>query len=851
MRSSKGSEETPRMGPTQKILTALLTIGIIAVPSVTAGEDASLFPRNTEVPFYYVPGAIRTWPIIDGKLAGPVQLTARQQDRVLAKGLSLEFHGLHLTVTRTGKLAIKSVTDSQPIAFELEVRLPNNEDALSSQTLQIRVAPPQRPISYVADLVDDIIHIYWDANADRFRPITADGFHQYFRRLQAHGINRLIVWQSPFPYMCDPQEFVAEDWQRYESQARAIANNEELVKAMETSSGQQAWQWLREILVLRLRPEFGPMFTDSAKQHGIALTASFRPFEHALTKYYEVPAFDAQGEYLWGFLPLASPVVNYRPDQVGFSHFREVLARMGKREAAQLETVELPEVELATQLVERFQAGRRDIKIMATEFPPLDSSSWVLMRGADMEFQLRKFRDVHEIVDAQRHQLTDYKLVPGPANALRITNIKVPADCRFLVISAASEFGKSLQLSADAGLTLRATAGNRIGRGANIYWALDESDPAGRSTRVGAILADGGFRAEFQATENSINALVKTNADKLVMGNHQLVIDLGRRWEVEMVDFNRQAARDYAVKQLRTLLSYKAFDEILINTRTHTDLPASFGDGIGGIKTVFDFRKAGQQRGGHRMGPSTFLLLGIDGAYAPIRVADQQQLRELASDPNSVEQITASQPGEWVGACQSAETPFQWRFRRNEAVAQGVRRLLMDLEQTFPKTRIRAVIPQRAIVDEAMKRGLAQMKKPDGGLYGTDFYRHVWSTNNFTYRTCDGMAMLDLSGMRVEPVFLGIRYIPEDGPLKLFVDQCIVDMRDNHGSSFRGPRSFFYEAQETLYGGNREQAGARREAIIRRLLTNHKDIREVLLYEAADWTSHLPLDNPHDYLDTP
>ena len=839
------------MGPTQKGLTALLTMCILAVACVAVGEDASLFPRNTEVPFYYVPGASRTWPIIDGELAGSVQLTARQQDRVLAKGPKVEFHGLHLTVTRNGKLTVKSAADSKPISFELEVRLPDNEDALTSQTLQVRVAPPQRPISYVADLVDDIIHIYWDANADRFRPITADGFHQYFRRLQAHGIKRLIVWQSPFPYMCDPQEFAADDWKRYESQARAIADNKELAKAMETSSGQQAWQWLREMLALRLRPEFGPMFTDSAAQHGIALTASFRPFEHALTKYYEVPAFDARGKYLWGFLPLASPVVNYQADQVGFAHFREVLAQMGKHEAAQLETIELPGVGPAAQLVERFQAGRRDFKITAAQFPPLDSSSWVLMRDADEEFQLRKFSDVHGIVDAQRHQLTDYKLVTDAANTLRITNIKVPADCRFLVISAASEFGESLQLPADAGLTLRATAGNQIGRGANIYWALDESDPAGRATRVGAILADGGFRAEFQATENSIDALIKRNADKLAIGNHQLVVNLGRRWEVEMVDFNRPAARDYAVKQLRTLLSYQAFDEILINTRTHTDLPASFGDGIDGIKTVFHYRKAGHHRGGHRIGPSSFLLLGIAGAYAPIRVAEQQQLRKLAADPNSVEQITASQPGEWRGACQSPETPFQWRFRRNAAVAQGVRRLLMDLEQTFPNTRIRAVIPQRAVVDKAMQRGLAQMTKPSGGVYGADFYRHVWSTNNFTYRTCDGMAMLDLSGMRVEPVFLGIRYLPEDGPLTLFVDQCIVDMKNNHGSSFRGPRSFFYEAQETLRGGNRAQASARRNEIIRKLLANHKDIGEVLLYEAADWTSYLPLDNPYGYLDAP
>lgn len=49
------------------------------------------------------------------------------------------------------------------------------------------------------------------------------------------------------------------------------------------------------------------------------------------------------------------------------------------------------------------------------------------------------------------------------------------------------------------------------------------------------------------------------------------------------------------------------------------------------------------------------------------------------------------------------------------------------------------------------------------------------------------MAMLNLARLRVEPVFLGIRYIPHDGPLNLFLDQYIADMKNNHGSGLRGP----------------------------------------------------------------
>jgi hypothetical protein len=304
-----------------------------------------------------------------------------------------------------------------------------------------------------------------------------------------------------------------------------------------------------------------------------------------------------------------------------------------------------------------------------------------------------------------------------------------------------------------------------------------------------------------------------------------------------MVDFKRSAAREYVVRQLRTILAYDAFDEILVNTRSHTQLAGSTGDGEDGVRPMTHYRLRGKN----------YYHYGIDRAYAPISLAEDPDLRSLAHDARSVERITTWQRGEWQGSCQSPDTGFAWRYRRNRAVAQGVRELLKDLEREFPGVRIRAVVPQSESVIEAVQAELATMRKPDGSVYGSKYYRHVWGSLNYIPAIGEGMAMIDLSDLSVEPTFLGIRYLPDQGPLELFVNRYVDDLANNRGSRFRGPRSFIYEAQYTLRAADRDAARKRREEIIRYLLSRSDDIGEVLLYEAADWTYHLPLSDPDHY----
>ena len=217
----------------KSILPALLLlIGggrvLSADPSVSA-----LSARNTEVPFFYAVGGSRSWPIFSGELrdSDDIELTVRRDQAVPARGSKLRVSALRVTVSREGYLTSEAPTEATAKSL-VEITVRRNGKSIEQQQIEIRPAPPNRPLSYVADVVDDLIRIYWNPSSRRFRPITKDGLDQYFRRLQAQGITRLIVWQSPFPLIADPQNYVPKDWARFMGQARAILNCEELSEGM-------------------------------------------------------------------------------------------------------------------------------------------------------------------------------------------------------------------------------------------------------------------------------------------------------------------------------------------------------------------------------------------------------------------------------------------------------------------------------------------------------------------------------------------------------------------------------------------------------------------------------------------
>ncbi|REJ71990.1 MAG: hypothetical protein DWQ29_22245 [Planctomycetota bacterium] len=822
-------------------ISTFLTLAT-ALPAIAADEpEVGLHARNLEAPFCYRAGGERSWPICDRPLneEQSVSLAARRDGEVVAQGSPIELGGLTVTVSRDGWLHVDSKSDDDDASFELEVTLGSE-----SQKLTVRPAPPDRPLTYIADFGDDIIRIFGESS-NRYQPIEKSGFDQYFRRLQAQGITRLIVWQSPFPYIVDPDNYRPEDWQRYEQQARAILDSQELTAGIEGRNGFSAWGWVRQLMALRLMPEFGEMLSQSAVDHGIKLTASFRPFEAALTKYYVVPAFDHEGRHLWDFQPLCSPVVNYHPDEVCFAHYRKILERMGKPEAGTLAAIELPGIENADELVKRMESGERVLELRASPFPPQADEALVLVRQESGGFELRPYAEIRDRTLSHLAVLEDV-VWEAADDGLRARNISLPEGHRFLLLSQPEGSDVTIELSTERPVVLRSQAGNRLG-GENVYFAFDETGSEPEPTRLSGIVPNGHFHAEFQATEASIERVLPGPL-RIPLAGKQLVISLGADWSVEMMDFTQPAAREFAVKQLRTVLGYPAFDEIILNTRSHTQLAGYLGDDQGtAVRPIVALR---------RNGIGDYYQLGLDEAYAPRLAAEDRRLLALAGDVESVERITTLQPGEWRAVtCQTPE-PFAWRYTRNRLVAEGVRDLLLDLEREFPETRIRAVIPPSAAAINRILENLDSLPDENGTPYGREFYRRLWCSNNHIPNIGEGMAMVDLTGTRVEPVFLGSGgYLNPPAPFEMYVRECIADLADNRGSSFRGPRSYFYEGQNTLRASDQESARRGREQMILHLLSHTDDIGEVILYEAADWTYFLPLSDPdlsgYGFLDEP
>ena len=133
-------------------------------------------------------------------------------------------------------------------------------------------------------------------------------------------------------------------------------------------------------------------------------------------------------------------------------------------------------------------------------------------------------------------------------------------------------------------------------------------------------------------SRKSIDYFRKTGEKTWRLGDGSLVIDRGDPWSVEMIDFNRPAAREFVLRELKTIMSYDAFDEILINTRSHTQLSGSTGDGVDGIRPMAHYRLRGKN----------YFHYGIDRAFGPIAMAGERDIESLP-----VEQITTWQAGEW------------------------------------------------------------------------------------------------------------------------------------------------------------------------------------------------------------
>ena len=108
--------------------------------------------------------------------------------------------------------------------------------------------------------------------------------------------------------------------------------------------------------------------------------------------------------------------------------------------------------------------------------------------------------------------------------------------------------------------------------------------------------------------------------------------------------------------------------------------------------------------------------------------------------------------------------------------------LLEDFEVAFPNVRTRIVIPMRESSAKRVDDRIKALIQSDSTHYGSNYNGGVWSTINYIRSIGEGMAMLDLTGLKTEPVLFGVRDIPDSGPFDIYFDESLRDLSNNRGS---------------------------------------------------------------------
>ncbi len=480
-----------------------------------------------------------------------------------------------------------------------------------------------------------------------------------------------------------------------------------------------------------------------------------------------------------------------------------------------------------------------DIKI--SQFPPFDPNAYVLVKLSNEKYKLVRYHHIQEKTLSKKITIPCTKFEPEKNNNIRLLNLNIPVEYRFIQISSHSSSEDSISLSTDAPVRIIAKAGNPLGK-FNNYWVIADQKKDTYGTRVGPLFQTGTLRSQFDTTRKSENYFL-TQPETISLNENILVIDRGDAYTDEMINLQNAETRKIAIKQIRDILSYPAFDEILINTRSQTQLAGSWGDRKLGVRPTLEYRR--KKVKGYRQ-------LGLDYGYGPASIGRNQDLvQAIKNNPKAIRELTHHVSMEWESTCQSPTRPYHWRYMRNKAIAKGLRLFFEDLRKEFPETRIRAVLPPSATVEKNVKEAISKMKKEKGQNYDPDYFRYLCSYLNYIPAIGEGMTMVDLNGLNIEPMILGYRGLPDKEPRQIYLKEFLKDLRIKH--DYKGPYSFYYEAQESLRTPAKYKPQEKREEIIKELLADPDDIKEVILYEAANWIQYLPFQDKihgqHGYLD--
>ena len=155
--------------------------GTVLVAPLAAEERLRLAGRNTETPFASRAAGERSWPITLGPpdTKAALELQLRQEEQIVERGTQIRVGNVSATLTPT--LQLRVVVGARSTAkFSLPVRRVSGH-RVETHGLRFQPAPVDPRISYIPDLVDDLI-LYESTDWLYYLPI--DDPHAYVRQPQ-------------------------------------------------------------------------------------------------------------------------------------------------------------------------------------------------------------------------------------------------------------------------------------------------------------------------------------------------------------------------------------------------------------------------------------------------------------------------------------------------------------------------------------------------------------------------------------------------------------------------------------------------------------------------------------------
>ncbi len=662
----------------------------------------------------------------------------------------------------------------------------------------------------------------------------ADNIERYFCQIRTKGNKRHI-----FRFLVRPvfKEHLSHYSQFNSVNSSLNQENQEILNAwitapdyvafMTTEGGgfDSTWEWQHQLnSVLTPLDGYIDQVNKAAKYAGVKLSIVIRPFEASLSTYRSIPVFNSEGAFLKNYLPSGSVELSQAVSESGMTHYRQILSQVlyGEKNLVTVDKVDFLQAENVTTAF--LQNPSSYINIYSTPYPPIDPDSNVFVRGSGGGFSLVKYQSIKALADAKRYEVQNFS-VSHQNGVLSISGIDMPADHGYLVFEGVNDAvnlprvneafdSSSVAVSPERKIILSDKHGIKMGR-IGAYWTYHNYiDVKEQSTLYAGFKTDdvwtsssntfskkgsNDLRSIFSVSRSlKSSAGVAVDTGALSMANKSLVVVVGEEYSNELFDFSKDLVVNHYKEKVDFYIgNYSEFDDVLVNSRTHSDL-----------------------------------IQNLEEAYLPSSILKNEEfINYIKSIPISeLEQFTFRYAGERKNrqSCQQEGCLDKFRYFKQKQQAIDLTKLLYEVRKIAPDNRMR-VIGEMTDSDYVETFDfLENTINPSTSLaYGESYISSLYPSNNYYHLVSDSITNVDFDYLKADLVMQGVRGVPEQPAVNYVMQKRAIQATNRYGKDFA---DVFYGAQETLSND------AKREDIICDMLTNHnRKFKKIILYEGITY----------------